>query len=109
MSNLEFAFIPRKISKKIHPARHAPSQSSVPSASSTSNAPVSEGKGKDPEKPHLITVASVREPVDSDQDYAILVSMARSDHALWVNPEICRKTDDQAESSQDGNQGCMYV
>src|SRR2546425_290506 len=102
MSSSPFAFIPRKV------ARHVRNQGSsdkedckvspplVKDTSEWTSVPESRAKEKGKAKATVVAEHSKeynlgdKKPHYTDEDYAILVSMALSDYALWTDPELHR-------------------
>jgi hypothetical protein len=97
-----FAFVPRKVAKSTKPATQTSANTQTrilpptPSTSSSShieqNLNVVDKKGK----------AKANDKTDEDDDYAILISLALSNHAIWSDPELRRVL-------EWNNEGCKSI
>jgi hypothetical protein len=84
-----FAFIPRKLVKK---------QVQFPPV------PVSKGEEPEPESeppPTKTTTGIKAKATHSDEDHVIFVFLALSDHALWSNPDLSRKIEDNNNGGEE--------
>ena len=107
-----FAFLPRKIAKQVRrqddhggsgtrDQATASSQKSALVAVSVTETQTSDTKAK--AKPTVKDTAGDHAGSSyNDEDYALLVSMALSDYALWCDPDLRRKRD----GNQDGDELC---
>jgi hypothetical protein len=93
-TTITFPFIPRKLTRKQHDLPRDVGQQVIPTSTSQTVAVVA---CKETEKKRYPETSP---PQSSDEDYAILISLALSNHALWSNPELRRKIEEQ--------KGCTY-
>ncbi|ESK86518.1 hypothetical protein Moror_9838 [Moniliophthora roreri MCA 2997] len=105
MTSESLSFIPRKVGKP------KPSASLSGSAHTSAVQPSNEdvkGKSKALQKLEQPEASSSKRQ-HSDQDILTLMSLALSDHGLWLNSDIRRKMDDSANSGGEGFVNLSYV
>lgn len=105
-----FAFVPRKVAKAVKPTHHGASTSKADTVTIPEILPSRDkGKGKE---------TTSAKSTFSAEDYANLVCLAFSNHALWSDPDLRRTidfstTDDNNGPDAEGqgrgeeNEGCM--
>jgi len=96
MTSPSFAFIPRIVSKTKQQGSLAHVSSSL---SKRPRPPVGEGKAFE----QLPTA----KPVYNAQDVSILVALAFSDYALWIDSDLRRKTEESMQG-EEHDAGCMF-
>jgi hypothetical protein len=100
MTSPSFAFVPRNVPKSRKQQGTLPSLSFQPTSTKSSYpGPSVVDKGKAPER-----TPSVK-PVYNEKDISILVVLAFSDYALWLDSDLRRKTEDSTQR-EEYDAGC---
>jgi len=105
MASPSFAFVPRNISKNRKQqgtSAHIPSPEQAPSVTKdvySRPSVVDKGKEKAPEP-----IPSVK-AVYNEKDTSILVVLAFSDYALWIDSDLRRKTEESLQR-EEHDAGC---
>ncbi|KAF9266096.1 hypothetical protein L218DRAFT_95497 [Marasmius fiardii PR-910] len=90
-------FIPRKVGK---PKSITPQTGPATTSNLSQPRVIDDPKGK--YNPPLSNESENFKPHHSDEDLCTLISLAMSDHAIWLNADVRRKL---SESLDDGNEG----
>lgn len=107
MASPSFAFVPRNISKNKKQqgtSAHVPSPEQTPSVTKEAySRPSVVGKGKEKAPEPIPSV----KPVYNEEDTSILVVLAFSDYALWIDSDLRRKTEESLQR-EEHDAGCMF-
>jgi len=103
MTSPSFAFVPRNVSKtkRQGSSAHVSSSLSFEPTSSGKRPRPPVGEGKAFEQP------PTAKPVYNAQDISILVALAFSDYALWVDSDLRRKIEESMQA-EEHDAGCMF-
>lgn len=106
-----FAFVPRKVAKRSKSSNAAPAvRASISTVTTARDSDVDVPKDKGKMKEDTIAVDLEGNKGLSDADYATLVWLSLSDHALWSDPDLRRTLEWNSKQGggHTGKEGCTF-
>jgi hypothetical protein len=109
MASPSFAFIPRNISKG---GKQQGTSARVPSSHKSASTPAIERESVQPgpsvsDKGKRKVFEQSAKPVYSEKDISILLVLAFSDYALWLDSDLRRKIEESLQN-EEHDAGCMF-